>query len=188
MSHSARFLGFTLIELLIVMAITGVLIAIVAPQINGYSNNQKLQAEAVKLQTALRSAQSKATSGVTCNGTIPASSWYFQITSFPSRYKIASICRDGNAGLSFLYDIPENIQLKELKINTSADPCDTPTTKVVSFNNITGTVSFLSSPIDIGCPIHLGANTLTITMELADHSQTKDVTIEKGGTISVQSP
>ena len=52
--------GFTLLELLVVMAIVGILSAIVAPGWLGFVNNQRLSASQSRLLSTLKDAQSSA--------------------------------------------------------------------------------------------------------------------------------
>ncbi len=56
----AKTLGFTLIEVLVVLAIVGILSAIVAPSWLAFTNNQRLAASQTKIFQAIKTAQSDA--------------------------------------------------------------------------------------------------------------------------------
>lgn len=50
--------GFTIVEMVVAMLIVSILASISVPSVSGYLNHLKLSVEAIKLQAALRKAQS----------------------------------------------------------------------------------------------------------------------------------
>ncbi|MCL4367052.1 type II secretion system GspH family protein [Patescibacteria group bacterium] len=62
-------IGFTLIELLVVVSIMASIAVILIPQYTVFNNTQDLYNTSTQLQTALRTAQNNAASGVVCDPT-----------------------------------------------------------------------------------------------------------------------
>lgn len=87
--------GFTLLELTIVMALMGIAVVVVIPNINGFNNNRKVKEAAYQLQTDLRTVQNNALSGTQCGAGKGASEWrlvFVSTTVGSENYRLESLC------------------------------------------------------------------------------------------------
>ncbi|MBI4037374.1 type II secretion system protein [Candidatus Daviesbacteria bacterium] len=185
--------GFTLIELLIVIAIMATLAVAILPQLNRYNQNQALQIEALRLQTALRAAQNNAGSGLKCNSGAKNTNWYLSFVSLSNNtYTLRATCADNSMTTYVSYTIPPGVKLSTI----SAGGCSIPINGLASgflaaisimFNNISADVTFNVAYYS-GCPSFTNADKLVITLTQADNAENlKKVVVKKGGSIYLSS-
>lgn len=180
-------LGFTLIELLIVITIIAVLLVVFVPQFNKYSKSKVLKTTALELQTALRTAQNNAASGIKC-GSSPPASWGLQFTNDPdsTSYKVLALNSDGtvnNGCIAKTYLLPADVSIISTNLPDTLGDCFPMRGTVInaSFSNVTSDVNI--SKCEISETVKM-----VLTLQLkSDTDQTEDVVLEKGGAIYIGS-
>lgn len=185
--------GFTLIELLVVVMMIAGVTALVLPQFSSFNRSQSVQNAAEELQSALRFAQSSASSGVQCDLTsTQASYWYLKFFD-SSGYKIETTCSGSEVGPltptptpSFIkvYPFPSGVTVDKILIQTPLlDDCPQSPPQRITFSNIAGAVRFPDTETD--CSTQGVSSKLKITLKSGSDSMS--VIVEKGGSIYISS-
>lgn len=185
--------GFTLIELLVVVSIMVGLVALVLPQFNNFNRAKAVQTSAEELQSALRFAQSSASSGVQCDLTsIQASNWYLKFFD-NATYKIETTCTNSSVGSGtptptppFIkaYSLPSGVVVQAVIIQIPSLPdCPVSLPQRITFSNISGAIRFPDT--EVSCPTQQVNSKLKITLQFG--SDVMSVIVEKGGPIYISS-
>lgn len=197
MGKSARVpSGFTLIELIVAMAIMAGLTAVMLPQMSRFRTQKALPDAAEQVQTAIRLAQSNATSGTICKGRKASGEWHFELKGKNS-YTIDSTCSDYDPATPTPSPeptiLPANVSIVGVNICSPYPPTGSIADYSgfgVSFKSIDGTVSFLQ-PDGTSCPTTDALNAavkMTITLQLGTNaSDQSKIVVEKGGAVYVSS-
>ena len=186
--------GFTLIELMVVIAIIGIMIAVLLPQLNRYSREQMLKNAAADLLSNIRKTQNNASSGVNCNeaGTLPAlpaKEWTMRFdtdenSDVNKSYRITATCENDVIGIPTIKYLPPGITISDIEIGTKTNnilsniqSCS-PVSAV--FSNISSAVNFSA---DSACEFPSTANIIRVFLNDAGIGIGTTVVIEKGGSV-----
>ncbi len=172
------------------MGIMAAFAAVTIPQMSQFNKDQSLPQTADALQETFRVAQANATSGRQCQSDT-STAWYAQLTG-ANGYNIGSSCTSTTPTPT---PTPTLSSVKVVDVDMSgptADICHETANFAgmgVSFQNITGAVSFmLGSSTDCSAIQMASATKMTITLQQGtDTTKQARVAIGKGGSINVLS-
>ena len=180
--------GFTLLELLVVIALMALVLVLALPNFKGIKTEQALKNTAAEIQSALRTAQNNASSGLKCDkANTPVGKWSFIINSTTS-YTVKPddpLCN--SAGKE--YDLSKS-GVRICSVSASSH-CDEPqpvagaALSSLSYSNINATLSFSIS----SCPSANGDFIIkvdTSTSGDCDANNYKLIKVDSGGRIYVQ--
>lgn len=177
--------GFTLIELLVVVAIMGVL-GVITVGYGNFGENQKLNIATADIQSLLKLAQTNAATRVNCtsdgggNGAI----WWVEFAM--GRKTVTTFCDNDMTTPSTTqavntYTLDSSLEISAISGGSSACSSGFPNNEVrIYFEPLYATVSF------VDCQ---NSHYLLITVKnnkTTDTANSKQVKIDKGGSISVQ--
>lgn len=170
--------GFTLLEILAVVAIMATLVVVIVPQLTSFNKSQALDQGANQLQTALRTVQNNAQTGVVCtNNTDRASGWHLQFVD-NSSYIIEPSC-PAPTPVPTTVSLPANVVIQSIMVDT----CTANTNSSIQFSNVVGIVDFVNT----GCNI-VANSKMIISLQLGtDTSRSVKVIMDKGGSVYVSS-
>lgn len=173
-------LGFTLVELLVVITIMAIVGVFAFANLRSFGEDKKLQNSAVDLQSLLKVAQTNATTGLKC-GTTASAIW---LVEFKDAVTLDLKCQVPPAAAVII----KSLTLKGAEIQTiqTAKSCQVQLPLRVIYNNIFGYATF-EYAIGGGCIGDTSAVIVKLqTMENAISNVTINVTITKGGAISIE--
>lgn len=96
-SQRSRRQGFTLLELVIVMAVAGILVAVVAPSMTGVSNREALMAEGHALGAKIAAMREAALEDGLCYAARLEGTQTLLVAQMPERNCTAAVAGSGNA-------------------------------------------------------------------------------------------
>lgn len=175
-----RSAGYTLIELLVVISIIALMAVVGLVNFKGFSADQVTIKAVGQIQSLLRLTQSNATSSTLCNGET-AKLWYLVITT----NNPASIdVRCDTATIVNAYHRSYPIDNVTVLVKCSSDDISGVNLPVtVSYSPLFGQINFIGTDGSIICS---STNSLFITATKQNATNTKSLSITKGGAIDVQ--
>lgn len=163
--------GFTLIELLITITIFAVLAAVAIPNIRQFSESEELNNTIDDFVRIVRLAQSSAMSSINCNG-LPSSSWTVDFTDSvtdPTKFNLKCLTS------TWAIHTPYTKEFDEDQISVTSSSCDPWDSVELVFSRNSVTFRCDDNSISGG----------SFVIQFSKGSDTRDVTIGSGGTISV---
>lgn len=185
-----RFGGFTLIELMVVISILALLAVGFFVNFKSFGEDAALKNTASDIQSALRLAQSNATTGVKC-GNNGGASWYIQFNGRSTFNLRCSTQGDFDPPVR-KWSIPLPVYISEIN-GIRPTPCSSSFTPLgtiavgiyANFSYLGGKANFIDRDLTKDC---LGKST-TMVIKLkksSDEGALKTVTLDKGGSVDVQ--
>lgn len=182
--------GFTLLELLIVISILGVVLMVVLPNFKGIGEEQKLKSTASEIQTAFRTAQNNASSGVKCGSTDKSAPFWLVKALNSNTIQIKLVCpTPGNPNRELPYKtLNPSASIGSVNLyNASGAGCSLDIRDAsVRFSNISASIDFTaSSTSECSASQITDAARMEIAL-LSSGSFTYKVVVDKGGGIYVK--
>lgn len=187
--------GFTLLELLVVVAIVSILIVLSIPQFSKFNNSQAVQTSALELQTAVRTAQSNAGSGIKCDSppTTPSLDWQL-LLSDDRGYRVTSTCNPSGSAVNNTFLLSPNVKFSEVSMRGPDELCNESraayfTGYGVSYNNVSASAAFKKPAGSVCNDVDFARVTnMVISLRSAnDSSVIRKVVIEKSGAVYIDS-
>lgn len=176
--QSVKCNGYTLVELLIVIAIISILGVVVFINARTFAQDQVLNRSLGEVQSALRLAQTNATSGLVCiDSENVAQGGVWWSVQFSDKTKALIYCEKSNQSQkTFQLD---NVEIVSIKGSSCAQDASLPVT--VTYSALYGVLTFSALDPCIGT-----SNTLTFTFKNLKNGNVKGFNLSKGGAIDVQ--
>jgi prepilin-type N-terminal cleavage/methylation domain-containing protein len=179
--------GFTLIELMVVVSIIVLFSVAFLPNISQYRNLENLQDGSTQLQSDIRKAQNNAVSGVKCFSDGTFTPHWSLILLGNNSYRVDGVCPSAAHGTFLNVDTV----IDQVTFTTNGTPCPINSNVTGSnlnglgmqFNNISGTVTFLST---LACTVNDKTTQMAIRMHInSNTSRTVTITVDRGGSVNI---
>lgn len=170
--------GFTLIEILVSLSVVGLLMALALPNLRRFNETQIFNTDIERLVSTVRVAQSNSQANIQPDSACVAGSsvaWRVIFKNNSDNYALQSVCLDSTLAISGIIE-KSNINLSKPPIYTLPTGCASGTF-----------ILFTKNKIDFYCGGAPAAmNDFAINVRNSSMSLTKNVTINKGGSVHVQ--